>query len=228
VDEINEVLQSALDYKVSLQEPWIDVGKFGIIDCGCDKAEDSALLVEWTTLPYTLQKDALINSMGDNPVEAGTTVVEGIVYPHWNGNPYWFQRGKLDGNHKPRPEIFLLQHVAMGKVGVTHGEIGTNMPTKNKSGITPWAKMQPRDLIQIFPTVFKQIQREIKDRTQLDLIGWENEEIQLLAKQLEQVPVDDSDESDDDDEKENNEAWIPKKQRDKFITPLKGRPRRDK
>jgi hypothetical protein len=52
VDEINEVLQSALDYKVTLQEPWIEVGQFGIVDCDCDDAKDSALLVEWTTLPY--------------------------------------------------------------------------------------------------------------------------------------------------------------------------------
>ena len=51
VDEINEVLQTALDYKVSLQELWIEVGKFGIIDCDCDDAKDSALLVEWTSLP---------------------------------------------------------------------------------------------------------------------------------------------------------------------------------
>ena len=82
VDEINEVLQSALDYKVSLQEPLIEVGKFGIIDCDCDDAKDSALLVEWTTLPYTLQKDTVINSMGEDPIPvSGSTCGHGTQEP---------------------------------------------------------------------------------------------------------------------------------------------------
>ena len=68
VDGINEVLQSAISYKASLQEPLIDVGKFGIVDCVCDEAKDSALLVEWTALP-TLSKKKLrsINGRRSNP-----------------------------------------------------------------------------------------------------------------------------------------------------------------
>ena len=170
--------------------------------------------------------------MGEDPIPAGTTVLQGIVYPYLKGNPHWFQRGKQDGKHKPKPEVFLLQHVAKGKVGVTHGEIGRNMPTKNKSGITPWAKMQPRDFIRIYEPGFQEIQREIQDRNQLDLIAWGVEDdVEELANQLEHAAVDDSEvesesESEDEDEKENDQPWIPKTPRNKFITPLKKRPRR--
>ena len=109
-----------------------------------------------------------------------------------------------------------------------------NMPTKNKSGITPWAKMQPKDLIRISEPVFQEIKREIKDRNQLDLIAWgEEDDVEELANQLEQAAVDDSEvesesesEDENENEKENDQPWIPKTPRNKFTTHLK-RPRRD-
>ena len=119
----------------------------------------------------------------------------------------------------------------MGKVGVTHGEIGTNMPTKSKSGITAWAKLQPRDLIRISEQEFKRIQREIQDRSQLDLICWgEEDKVEELANQLEQAGDDSEEESmsesQSEGEKENNQPWIPRN-KEKFSAPLKKRPRRD-
>jgi hypothetical protein len=60
----------------------------------------------------------------------------------------------------------------------------------------------------------------------------EEDDVEELAKQLEQAAVDDSvveSESESEDEKENDQPWIPKTPRNKnnFITPLKKRPRRD-
>ena len=152
----------------------------------------------------------MIVSLGEDPIQTGTTVVEGIVYPYLNGNPHWVPTAKATWKHKPKPEVFLLKHVARGKVGVTHGEIGRNMPTKNKSGITPWAKMQPGYLIQISEPVFQEIQREIHDRNQLDLIAWgEEDDVEELANQLEQAAVDDSEvESESEDENENEKKMI--------------------
>ena len=101
MDEINEVLQSAMDYKVSLELPQIEQGLFGIIECDCDDAKDQALLVKWTCLPFALQEDTVIRGCGDEPMEAGTTVVEGIVYPYLSGNPYWFQRPNTTRSNVP-------------------------------------------------------------------------------------------------------------------------------
>jgi hypothetical protein len=59
-----------LTLQAKLAGPLVDVGEFGIVDCDSAEAKDSALLLEWTALPHTLQKDTVINSMGEDPIVA--------------------------------------------------------------------------------------------------------------------------------------------------------------
>ena len=124
VDEINDVLQSALDYKAYQCGEMIDPGKFGIVGVVGNDAKDGALLVKWTGLPFSLQEETVISGCKE-PMEAGTTVVEGIVYPYLNGNPYWYQSPKSTSRKKVAKELLWIQHVVMGKIGVKPGEQGT-------------------------------------------------------------------------------------------------------
>ena len=234
VDEINEVLQSAMDYKVSLELPQIEQGLFGIIECEPHvDAKDKALLVKWTCLPFALQEDTVIRGCGDEPMEAGTTVVEGIVYPYLSGNPYWFQRPKTTRSKKEVKELFWIQHVARGKVGVTKGQQGINMPTQNTTNITDWNRLQPQDLIKISDTIFQEIKDEIKTREQLNLIGWQRDaNLEAVAKQLEKEAEDseeeDEEEEDDDEDEEDNvsdDAYLAPSPSKQFVTPTRKRTR---
>ena len=102
------------------------------------------MLVKWTGLPFSLQEETVISGCKE-PMEAGTTVVEGIVYPYLSGNPYWFQRPKTTRGKKEVKELFWIQHVARGKVGVSKGQLGINMPTQNTTNITDWNRLQPSE-----------------------------------------------------------------------------------
>ena len=76
VDEINEVLQSALDYKASQCSEMIDPGKFGIVGVAGNDAKDGALLVKWTGLPFSLQEE---------------TFISGCKLPIWRQEPRWWR-----------------------------------------------------------------------------------------------------------------------------------------
>jgi hypothetical protein len=89
----------------------------------------------------------------------------------------------------------------------------------------------PRDLITIAAKVFEEIQEEMEDRAQLELIGWGDEDIvDLLAKQLGQTADDFEQESEFEKEENNDDDqfWLPKSAKNKFIAPVKRNTRAQK
>ena len=182
-------------------------------------------MVEWKSLPHALQEDTVVFGCGSDPLEEGTVVVEGVPYLYLDGNPHWFQRPKtMQGKTQPKKELFWIQYVVMGKIGVTHGQHNRNMPTQNTTAISDFNRAQPMGLIHVSDQMFEIIQKEIKARAQLDLIGWvEEQEPEQVAQKVEAAAEEESEEeyeSEDESDNESDGEYLPRS-RNSYITPMK-------
>ena len=113
--ELDEFFTSVMAQRI--KEVWteIKVGGKGALASDTEKKEHGFHLIEWTKVPYLLQKPRKVFGIKD-PVPAGNEVCEGVFWSRVDHSEDWYEPQESTPTRRPKKIVVLLQHVLSGNV----------------------------------------------------------------------------------------------------------------
>jgi hypothetical protein len=114
-DELDEFFTSVMAQRIKEVESEIEIGGTGALASDTEKKEHGFHLIEWTKVPYLLQKPKKVFGIKD-PVGSGNVVCEGVFLSRIDHSKDWYEPQESTPAKRPKKIVVLLQHVLSGSV----------------------------------------------------------------------------------------------------------------
>ena len=157
--------------RTKVVESEIEVGQIGALPSYRDKKDHSFHLIEWTTLPYILQKEKNVFGI-DEPVAAGNIVCEGICWSKVDQTTNWYEPQENHPKRKPKKIVVMLTHVLSGKLSLKPYKLGLMEPA-GMARISLHNKLVHFKLQQLGKEEFDILKKEQDEREDLELAAVE-------------------------------------------------------